>query len=46
MGLVICTGTMAQINNNYDTNWKKVEVVEKKGLTKTAQTEVDRKSVV
>ena len=41
MSLVICTGTMAQINNNYDTNWKKVEVVEKKGLTKTAQTEVN-----
>ena len=41
VGLVICTGTMAQLNNNYDSNWKKVETAEKKGLTKTAQTEVN-----
>jgi len=41
ISLAICTGTMAQINNNYNTNWKKVEAAERKGLTKTAQTEVN-----
>ena len=41
MGLAIFSGTMAQINDNYNTNWKNVEAAEKKGLTKTAQSEVN-----
>jgi uncharacterized protein YfaS (alpha-2-macroglobulin family) len=36
---IVCT-TMAQKNNDYSSNWKKVEELEKKGLTKSAQTEV------
>jgi Bacterial Alpha-2-macroglobulin MG10 domain/Alpha-2-macroglobulin family/MG2 domain len=32
--------TMAQPNKDYISNWKKVEDLEKKGLTKSAQTEV------
>lgn len=42
--LVIFTGiaftTMAQTNNDYLKNWKKVEDLEKKGLTKSALAEV------
>lgn len=42
--LVIFTGlvftTMAQNNNDYQKNWKKVEAFEKKGLTKSALQEV------
>jgi uncharacterized protein YfaS (alpha-2-macroglobulin family) len=42
--LVIFTGfaftTMAQTNNEYVKNWKKVEDLEKKGLTKSALAEV------
>lgn len=42
--LVLLTGisftAMAQTNNNYIKNWKKVEDLEKKGLTKSATTEV------
>lgn len=42
--LIIITGlsfiSMAQTNNNYIANWKKVEALEKKGLTKSALQEV------
>lgn len=42
--LVLFTGmsltTMAQTDKDYITNWKKVEAFEKKGLTKSALTEV------
>lgn len=42
--LVLLTGisftAMAQTNNDYLKNWKKVEDLEKKGLTKSATTEV------
>lgn len=37
---VMPTVTMSQINNEYFTNWKKVEELEKKGLTKSALQEV------
>ncbi len=37
-GLAITT--VAQIKNNYEKNWKKVDDLEKKGLTKTALEEV------
>jgi len=36
----ISTSTMAQANNDYESNWKKVEALEKKGLTKSALQEV------
>ncbi len=36
LSLVVSTVTMAQKINTYDSNWKKVEAAEKKGLTKTA----------
>ena len=42
--LIFITGfsfvSMAQTNNDYSTNWKKVEALEKKGLTKSALQEV------
>lgn len=42
--LVFITGlsfiSMAQTNNDYSANWKKVEALEKKGLTKSALQEV------
>lgn len=42
--IFLLTGTsvtlMAQTNNDYDKNWKKVEDLEKKGLTKSALQEV------
>lgn len=42
--LIIMTGlsfiSMAQTNNDYSANWKKVESLEKKGLTKSALEEV------
>ncbi|HQW83995.1 MAG TPA: alpha-2-macroglobulin family protein [Ferruginibacter sp.] len=42
--IVFITGisiyTMAQKNNDYNANWKKVEALEKKGLTKSALEEV------
>lgn len=41
LGLAIFSGTMAQITDNYNTNWKNVEAAEIKGLTKTAQAEVN-----
>lgn len=37
---VMSTVTMSQKNNEYSSNWKKVEELEKKGLTKSALQEV------
>ena len=38
--ITISTTLMAQTKNGYETNWKKVEAFEKKGLTKSALQEV------
>lgn len=40
LGISVTVTAMAQTNNDYAKNWKKVEDLEKKGLTKSAQTEV------